>query len=189
MEQINTGRLTVGQKYIFINIEYDRTVPTFTSLYLPWQDELRKINLELLECVEHHRVPNAFDVEKKPAYDGYVLRDAEGDLWHNQYPEAEFGQMSSADGYAYKNKDDDTGRYEIASDFFATLNRSLLGPDFQKPEMAEKFLSLFMFKQKLLAEIAEKYQMYAVETPRIVRLIDKPAVIRLNGMKTTFQSV
>ncbi len=56
----------------------------------------RKFVFLELEVVEHHKVYWDYDEDKSkaPEYDGYVLKDAAGNVYHNQYPRASYGQVS-----------------------------------------------------------------------------------------------
>lgn len=50
-----------------------------------------------LTVTEHHKVPGEWSDEKE--YDGFIATDKNGNIWHNQYPRASYGQLSdSADG-------------------------------------------------------------------------------------------
>lgn len=67
------------------------------STYLPWRGhKVTAINFDHLTVAEHHRVCCDYEDEgTAPRYDGYVLKSGD-DVWHNQYPKAEYGQLSDA---------------------------------------------------------------------------------------------
>lgn len=72
----------------------------FFGAYLPWipsRSVIERIEFEHLTVTEHHRVRSEWDEkEAEPKYDGYVLKSAKGEIWHNQYPYASYGQTSDA---------------------------------------------------------------------------------------------
>jgi len=87
-------RYNVGQKYIFINIQFTAPAMCFGSTYLPWMDKLDGIELIELTCAEHRQVPGEWDDEIK--YDGFRFRDTENRLWNNQWPRASYGQLDDS---------------------------------------------------------------------------------------------
>lgn len=86
-------RYTPGNKYHFIHIDYTVGSPRFGSMYCPWDDILHGMTIKEFTCVEHHKVPGEWDDEKQ--HDGFIFKDAEGNAWHNQYPRASYGQIST----------------------------------------------------------------------------------------------
>lgn len=53
------------------------------------------VQFRLLEVTEHHRVKGEWDADdKEPENDGYILKEADGTVWHNQYPIAHYGQLT-----------------------------------------------------------------------------------------------
>lgn len=64
---------------------------------LLYSDEMpSKINITKLIVTEHHKVYDSYDEKRDilPACDGYILCDADGKMWNNQYPTASYGQLS-----------------------------------------------------------------------------------------------
>lgn len=97
------ARFNVGSKYPFIKVHFSLNGnPAFWGMYLPWEHKLESIELVMLECTEHHKVPSEWDPKPEPAldYDGFIFKgpDFEGKptVWHNQYPRASYGQVSDA---------------------------------------------------------------------------------------------
>ena len=98
-------RYDVGETSVFIYIAYKIATPRFGRLYLPWEDELRSINILPLTCIEHHRVPGEWD--DKIEHDGFVFQDEQGQRWANQYPRASYGQLDDSQDrmvHRYLNK-------------------------------------------------------------------------------------
>lgn len=89
-------RHEIGKKYAFIKEVYVRSEPGYMcTAYVPWVDKLIGIHILIVECKEHHKVAWEYRPEEK-IYDGYVMHDADGIVYHNQYPHADMGQTSSA---------------------------------------------------------------------------------------------
>lgn len=117
-------RYNVGQKNVFINVQFVPSNMRFCALYLPWCDELKSIELIKLTCTEHHRVPGDWSDEVQ--YDGFRFVDEKGAVWDNQYPRASYGQL------------DDSANWRVRPDFDglkATLN------DDQIREVLSKYLN------------------------------------------------
>lgn len=96
-------RYNVGQKYVFINIQFVPSSMRFGNLYLPWCDELKSIELLKLTCTEHHRVTDEWSDEAE--HDGFRFVDEKGAVWDNQYPRASYGQL------------DDSANWRVRPDF------------------------------------------------------------------------
>lgn len=60
----------------------------------PEEYSIAQIFFNELTVTEHHKVPGEWDNEKK--YDGFVLKDSQDRVWHNQYPLAIYGQLSDS---------------------------------------------------------------------------------------------
>lgn len=62
------------------------------------------IQFRKLTVTEHHRVRGEYDSnDAVPNYDGYVLTDEKGTVWHNQYPYAKLGgQLSNGLGHIFE---------------------------------------------------------------------------------------
>lgn len=100
-------RFTVGKQYPFFFMQYVMhgvTDPASTRKclngmgpqFLPWRDKAIKGHVEMLTCIEHHRVPDAHDPEGERTCDGFIFKDNEGNLWYNQYPHASYGQLDDS---------------------------------------------------------------------------------------------
>jgi len=87
-------RYQVGQKYLFIDVQFKPAQPRFGHMYCPWEDTLESVTIVELTCAEHHRVPGEWDDEVK--YDGFIFTDAQGNKWDNQYPRAAYGQLDTS---------------------------------------------------------------------------------------------
>ncbi|BCG50189.1 hypothetical protein [Ralstonia phage RP13] len=94
-------RFNVGQKIPFVTIQFERAngvkeMTGFSGLYQPWDHKLINIHVVMLECKEHHKVPNYWDNSTPPKLDcdGFIFTDDEGTRWLNQYPRASYGQTT-----------------------------------------------------------------------------------------------
>lgn len=97
-------RYTPGQKVPFIKVDFtpaERNL--FRRPYFPWCDTLNSIEMRLLVCVEHHKVPGDWEDEVK--YDGFIFKDMEGKEWYNQYPRASYGQLDDSQNTTVRSKD------------------------------------------------------------------------------------
>lgn len=93
---VTKRRFTVGTPEVFLRFDY--TGPgRFGSTYIPWLDTLNAIEILDLACVEHHKVRGEWDDESdEPKYDGFIFTDAQGTVYHNQYPRAAYGQLDDS---------------------------------------------------------------------------------------------
>ena len=99
-------RYQVGQKLItvFFEIEERELSGWFIMPYLYDHRKVKKIWLKEMEVKEHHKVAWSEDPKGEKKYDGYILQDGDGKYYHNQYPRASYGQVSSeADGAFERN--------------------------------------------------------------------------------------
>lgn len=92
-------RFQIDSKVPFVAIQFTgkqgRKSTHGTALYLPWEHTLDKCHVEMLTCIEHHKVPNYWDDSTPPKLDcdGFIFKGADGKVWHNQYPRASYGQL------------------------------------------------------------------------------------------------
>lgn len=101
-------RYQVGEKIwaVFFHNKSATFYPMF-STWLPTLPYATKEfpEIEFIELIvtEHHRVPSEWDSkDAEPRYDGFVLTDANGQVWHNQYPYASYGQVSDSNDGRFK---------------------------------------------------------------------------------------
>lgn len=97
-------RYQVGEKLItvFFEIEGRKLSDWFIMPYLYDMHKVEKVWLKELEVKEHHKVHWEMDPEKKKDYDGYILHDQTGNIWHNQYPSAAYEQFSNEADYLFQ---------------------------------------------------------------------------------------
>jgi hypothetical protein len=88
-------RFEINEQVPFIRENFEAGRPRFGNLYLPWEDKLLSLEIIMLTCVEHHKVPYDHDPEDKLDCDGYVFVDVSGKRYYNQYPKASYGQIST----------------------------------------------------------------------------------------------
>lgn len=95
-------RYEIGQK--IWGVFFHNTDAIFYPHYSPWMPfdffgEVRKtmprIEFVELTVTEHRKVRWEYEEETvEPKYDGFILVDAQGREWHNQYPRASYEQTS-----------------------------------------------------------------------------------------------
>lgn len=89
-------RYEINQKLFAVNFSYPGNFnhglysqPLLNNDIIP-----SEINFIELQVTEHHKVPNSWgDINDKDC-DGYLLKDADGNPFVNQYPTASYGQLS-----------------------------------------------------------------------------------------------
>lgn len=106
----NTGRFSIGQE-IFVaiivhNVYRDgryvkEEYPDFFLVghqipVTPVDVKFRKLTVK-----SHHKVAWEYDEEKELKYDGYQLYDEEGNIYHNQFPTASYGQLSDSSNHRF----------------------------------------------------------------------------------------
>lgn len=95
-------RYEEGQKIwtvFFHNVE-GFLYPSY-SQFMPFDGKpYPEIVFRELTVTEHHKVRSEWEnTDTPPACDGFLLKDSDGRIWHNQYPFASYGQISdSCDG-------------------------------------------------------------------------------------------
>lgn len=95
-------RFEVNQKYAFVCVQFSTGTRQFlngmaSSIFQPWEHALLGIEVKMLTCVEHHKVPNEWDSSTPPKLDcdGFIFLDEETEIrWSNQYPRASYGQTT-----------------------------------------------------------------------------------------------
>lgn len=95
-------RFELNQKYPFVCVKFSTQHRQFlngmaASIYQPWEHTILGIEVKMLTCVEHHKVPNEWDSSEPPKLecDGFIFLDeATGIRWSNQYPRASYGQTT-----------------------------------------------------------------------------------------------
>jgi hypothetical protein len=125
-KKVTKMRYNVGEKTVFIDIDYVATTPRFGALYLPWEDTLKGIDLLMLTCAEHHKVTDGYSDQLD--CDGFVFTDDNGVKWNNQYPSASYGQLDTSADYVVRCtvKEEGTKR-KVATDLCAYLDNVYRG--------------------------------------------------------------
>lgn len=90
-------RFEIGSQVPFVHVKFEHG--NFSnadgicfSTYYPWDHKLIGIDILMLSCQEHHKVAGEADDVKNE--DGFIFTDADGNVWHNQYPRANGLNMS-----------------------------------------------------------------------------------------------
>ncbi len=88
-------RYEVGQEIMAVAFVVPGRNPMGIMIPLLHDDvQPSKIFVKKLTVAEHRRVPNEWDPKEELRHDGFILKDEEGMVWHNQYPRASYGQLS-----------------------------------------------------------------------------------------------
>lgn len=97
-------RYQIGEKLIVVHFHYETDRPQFrfTMPYLYSEEKVKEIQLCELEVTEHHKVSWEYDTDNKNDCDGYVLKDKDGNTWHNQYPKASYGQTTAEGDFRFR---------------------------------------------------------------------------------------
>ena len=130
-------RFIVGQKYAFVQVTFERDKGAFITSpkYIPWRDTLKTIQVKILTCESHHKVPSQSTDES--VHDGFIF-SSDSHRYYNQYPRASYGpsnlndsedymvtqRLELPENYDFVNKSMRDYRWELASNY---LSRLLLG--------------------------------------------------------------
>lgn len=120
---ITKDRFNVGEKHLFLINLFSNKNGDETRYYGIFNEStitLLKTTIIELTCIERHVVP----VEgSNDSYDGYVFSNENGDLFHNQYPSASFGQTSDLGNKIAWSTDGEFNQYLIVSSILEDLSR------------------------------------------------------------------
>ena len=96
-------RYQVGQKILvsFFEISGRNMQKLVGNMFSPWDERLKYMHLVELTVEQHVKVPYEHAPEAEPKCDGFILRDKRGRVWHNQYPTASYGQLSTDADYYF----------------------------------------------------------------------------------------
>lgn len=139
-----------------------------------------KCHFNLLTVTEHHKVHNEWgNREDKPECDGFILIDASGQRFANQYPTAAYGQTTDTADRRFNLSlpDEDNFKvyfaenpnaiyqYHLLSDMLVEIHQGILG--LSKPECNEeqkaKAKELGRLYEFIIAAFKEAYPEYTVE--------------------------
>lgn len=67
-------------------------------------DTVIETKIQLLTCTEEHKVPWSYDPEGEKKYDGFVFQTQDNQVFENQYPTAEYGQLSNTCDRIFESK-------------------------------------------------------------------------------------
>jgi hypothetical protein len=91
--KLNQKIWTIG--LTLVNKESNKPVYPYGFLRpYPNQFDITNIFFNELTVTEHHKVSGEWSDEKQ--YDGFILKDTQDRVWHNQYPRASYGQLSDS---------------------------------------------------------------------------------------------
>lgn len=108
-------RYCVGEKVLGISFTFkDEEFRGFFKLPFFYDTTpVEKIHIVELEVKEHHKVQSEYDNDDvEPKYDGFILTDREGNVWHNQYPYAAYGQLSDTGNRRFRREITSEGEYD-----------------------------------------------------------------------------
>lgn len=174
-------RYSVGQKLWTIGLELvskktGRTVNSFGfTAPNPELFEISKLFFNELTVTEHHRVPGEWSDDVQ--YDGFILNDSEGRVWHNQYPRASYGQISDTCDGLFKTPLMEQLLAEQKASGAAVDWDSLCQQFTQKNQTPFKQYSLTRFMDDLAGGILDKdgkieYEQYPV-WPQLAEIRDR----------------
>ena len=167
-------RYNVGETIytIFFDIE-GRDRLDFFWPYMYNMDQVVKINIVPLIVTKHYKVRGDYDKEDTvPTYDGYVLKDMQGNTWYNQYPRASYGQISDECNqrfFRHMEKGDlETLRVKneileshLLTDVVGRVSRGIKSMEDTPDDVLYKIL--VDLKQQIEHQLKEEYQKVLVE--------------------------
>lgn len=178
-------RYVVGSKYYFILIDYIPCDDKYrgTSMYLPWEDVLNKIEIKELRCVEHHLVPCDHEQTQEKNHDGFVFLEEQSDQqsvnWFNQYPVASYNQINTEADYFVRPSPENIEPWipGISSrpyeDARILLDRTLIGiRDLKKAHRVREVAFLSEFYGKVVEILKNNFKVEVGVEPMKFRNID-----------------
>tara|TARA_B100000700_G_scaffold71270_1_gene79226 strand:- start:4036 stop:4668 length:633 start_codon:yes stop_codon:yes gene_type:complete len=96
--QKNQKIWTIGFQLINKETGKVETWPSFVKP-IPNLYEINEIYFRKLIITDHEKVSGEFSTEKE--YDGFKAKDSDGNVWHNQYPEASYSQTSNEQDFVF----------------------------------------------------------------------------------------
>lgn len=139
------SRLNVAQEVYVINVTIQDQSPDFDPFYsqplLHDFKQIKDVRLNKLTVCEHHKVRSEYDIaEAEAIYDGYILKDDAGVVFHNQYPVASYGQMSDTANRRYnvahgedesleallKRTGSDVYEYHLLTDLLKDMSKGII---------------------------------------------------------------
>lgn len=119
MSKNATGRYSVGQEIYGICFKYidkDTNVKIVSSSVssVTMNDVPEDIEFKKFIVTEHHKVGKEYDPTDMTA-DGYILKDENGLIYHNQYPIATYEQVSDSNDRIFTRSSDGMTQEEIQS--------------------------------------------------------------------------
>jgi hypothetical protein len=111
------ARFSVGEKVIAFRYIIRGKKGLFGNpMFWPGEDVLDDVKMHVLTVDEHHMVAWDQDPNQEKKYDGFLLKDATGQVWSNQYPTAAYGQISDAADWRFDMKFPDNADFNTLSD-------------------------------------------------------------------------
>ncbi len=138
-------RYQIGQNIPVVNfkVKFTNGNTGWVNWFLPWESEILEISMKNLVVTEHHKVPSSYDPSGEKNYDGYVLKDNEGRVWHNQFPYASYGQISDEGNRLFEPawdlsdaELDELWCMKLLTDYLSKVQKGI--NDFSKMEGKEK---------------------------------------------------
>lgn len=171
-------RYQVGEKLIvaFFKFEGEKGFLWFSMPYLYHEKQIEQILLKEMEVTEHHKVSWEYDADNKNDHDGYVLKDKDGNIWHNQYPKASYGQTSSEADFRFRRNSNPFGKkedipgylvmdYRLLTQVYDDIYTGIVElPKRNNPptQLIEKLTEL---KERLEKQLAEEFKKKFVSEP------------------------
>jgi hypothetical protein len=123
-------RYNIGQKVPFVAFYFTYQNGGKSDIghafYHPLFDRDLTIEMKYLECIEHHKVPEAWDETKKLECDGFIFVDEDGNRYLNQYPIASYGQINDEeDGIVQLSSETELKLYKDAKRVLSNIYRGI----------------------------------------------------------------
>lgn len=183
-------RYQVGSKVPFLVIQYEASTGRkylngFGSTFMPWEGTLLNIHVEMLECIEHHKVPNAYDESDTPTLDcdGFIFKAEAGFIWHNQYPRASYGQVSdTADRIVSRAFPEGTDHKTI------DVENTIIYMESAFHRLAEMHRGIYHFQTEATDENREKCEQYATLLTELANQTQQ-AIEKVSGRKVVLDKL
>ena len=154
-----TGRYNIGEELYGIAFTYKNKEHSSINSPLLLDDEMpQTYHFVKLTVSEHHKVSWAYATKDDKKYDGYILNSDDNRVFHNQYPRANYGQLSDIDDRVFsenvlkgmKSNKENPSRFILISEILDNLDKALTSNQLENTRKGEL--------QKLKDEIVDAFK-------------------------------
>ncbi len=189
------ARYQVGQTLTVVAFGYEHTQTSDACIPFFWgRPEPTKIFFKELTVVEHHKVTDGYS--KEATCDGFILKDAEGNVWYNQYPTADYGQITDGGDrrFHYHPKEGENWDTILDNEYNFPTDYTLIGEVVEPlmrglrkiDEFDESFKRILLaWKERLFKEFDERFPLLKMVDHPYVYLYANGAFGVSSGNKTT----